>query len=169
MEFIDEVKERARRSRKTVVLPETEDIRTLEAASQILKEEVADLVLIGNKEEILKKAENLDLSGAVFMDPMKSEQLESYIELLVELRKSKGMTRESADIIVETIPDSSSLSVNINSVMEMVSFSLTMGMTPAASITSMQFFWLRHCSAVERLSLVVSTWPHTMPWSRNRL
>ncbi len=96
MEFIDEVKERARRKKKTIVLPETEDMRTLEAASQILKEEVANLVLIGNEDEMINNKANLDLSGASFIDPAKSDKLESYIELLVELRKNKGMTKESA-------------------------------------------------------------------------
>ena len=67
-----------------------------------------------------------------------------------------------------TSPESSSLSVNISSVTEMVSFSLTIGITPLASMISMQLRWLRYCRRVERLSLVVSTCPQTMPYSLKR-
>ena len=96
MGFIDVIKERARSNMKTIVLPETEDMRTIEAAATILKEGVANLILVGCKDEILSKAEEFDLSGASFVNPSDSEKLESYIELLVELRKSKGMTAEKA-------------------------------------------------------------------------
>lgn len=74
----------------------------------------------------------------------------------------------SAFIMAATSPESSSLSVNISSVTEMVSFSLTIGSTPLASIVSMQLRWLRYCRRVERLSLVVSTCPQTMPYSLKR-
>lgn len=96
MGFIDVIKERARSNKKTIVLPETEDMRTIEAAATILKEGVANLILVGNKDEILAKAEGYDLSGAVFVEPETSDKLDSYIELLVELRKKKGMTEENA-------------------------------------------------------------------------
>ena len=74
----------------------------------------------------------------------------------------------SACIMAATSPESSSLSVNISSVTEMVSFSLTIGITPLASMTSMQLRWLRYCRRVERLSLVVSTCPQAMPYSLKR-
>ena len=74
----------------------------------------------------------------------------------------------SAFIMAATSPESSSLSVNISSVTEMVSFSLTIGSTPLASIVSMQLRWLRYWRRVERLSLVVSTCPQTMPYSLKR-
>lgn len=96
MEFIDIIKERAKKNKKTIVLPETEDIRTLEAAAKILEEDIANLILVGNKEEILKVAGNLDISKATVIDPANTEKLNGYVDLLVELRKDKGMTTEKA-------------------------------------------------------------------------
>ena len=100
MGFIDVIKERAKKDIKTIVLPETEDMRTLEAAAQILKEGVAKLILVGNKEEVLKKAGSLDLSKAEFEDPATSEKFEEYVNLLYECRKAKGMTLEEAKDIL---------------------------------------------------------------------
>jgi phosphate acetyltransferase len=96
VEFIDIIKERAKKNKKTIVLPETEDIRTLEAAAKILEEDIANLILVGNKEEILKVAGNLDISKATVIDPANTEKLNGYVDLLVELRKDKGMTAEKA-------------------------------------------------------------------------
>jgi phosphate acetyltransferase len=96
MSFIDQIKQRASQNLKTIVLPETEDIRTLEAAAIALKEGLANLVLIGDKDKITKDAKGLDLSAAIMIDPHHSDKLQSYIDLLVELRKSKGMTPEKA-------------------------------------------------------------------------
>jgi phosphate acetyltransferase len=94
--FIDVIKERAKQNKKTIVLPETGDKRTLEAASKILSEGIANIALVGNASEIEKVAEGLDLTGAKIIDPVSCEKLDSYVELLVELRKSKGMTPELA-------------------------------------------------------------------------
>ncbi|CRZ33777.1 phosphate acetyltransferase [Herbinix hemicellulosilytica] len=96
MGFIDDIKLRAKQNKKSIVLPETWDRRTLEAANTVLAEGIADIVLIGNEEEIKKRAEGLDLSKALFVDPLDTEKLDSYVELLVELRKNKGMTPETA-------------------------------------------------------------------------
>lgn len=96
MEFIEGIKERARRDKKTIVLPETEDMRTLEAAAKILEQKVANIVLIGDRDEILSKAGDFDLASAEFVNPKESDKLDSYVGLLVELRKNKGMTEESA-------------------------------------------------------------------------
>jgi phosphate acetyltransferase len=94
--FIEVIKERAKKNKKTIVLPETSDRRTLEAASKILGEEIADIVLVGNETDIRNASQGLDLSKAVIVDPLTTEKLDSYVDLLVELRKSKGMTPESA-------------------------------------------------------------------------
>lgn len=96
MGFIEDIKARAKQNMKTIVLPETSDIRTLEAASRILKEGVAKIVLLGNEENIKTMAEGFDLSGATIVDPETTDKLDSYINLLVEIRKSKGMTPELA-------------------------------------------------------------------------
>jgi phosphate acetyltransferase len=94
--FIEDIKARAKQNMKTIVLPETADKRTLEAASRILAEGVAKVVLLGNEENIKRTAEGFDLSGAAFVDPETTDKLDSYINLLVEIRKSKGMTPELA-------------------------------------------------------------------------
>lgn len=96
MGFIDVIKERAKNNKKTIVLPETGDRRTLEAASKILAEGIANLILIGNKDAIAKEADGLDLSAATIIDPNQTDKLQAYIDLLVEVRKSKGMTPEQA-------------------------------------------------------------------------
>lgn len=96
MGFIDEIKAKAKANVKTIVLPETEDARTYEAAEKILKEGTAKLVLIGSEEEIAKNKGSFDISGAVIVDPATSDKTESYIAKLVELRQKKGMTEEQA-------------------------------------------------------------------------
>ena len=98
MAFIDDVKEKARGSLKTIVLPESEDRRTLDAADRILREGFAKLILLGNEEKIRADAVALGdkLEGARIVDPKKSEKLESYVETLTELRKKKGMSEEEA-------------------------------------------------------------------------
>ncbi len=102
MGFIDEIKQRARSDKKTIVLPETEDARTYEAAAQILKEGIANLVLVGSEEAVKKGANGLDISGAVVVDPATSEKTQGYIDKLVELRAKKGMTAEQAREILLT-------------------------------------------------------------------
>lgn len=96
MGFIDSVKERAKKDIKTIVLPESEDRRTLEAAAKTLAEGNAKVILLGNEEQIKKDAADLDISGAVIVDPLKTDKLDSYVDTLVELRKAKGMTPEKA-------------------------------------------------------------------------
>ena len=98
--FIDVVKERAKADKKTIVLPETEDRRTYEAAAQILKEGTANIIFVGTKEAVEKGSEGLDVSGAVVVDPAVSEKTQGYIDKLVELRQGKGMTPEQAKEIL---------------------------------------------------------------------
>ncbi len=102
MKFIDRIKERAKENKKTIVLPETADRRTLAAAHKILAEGIADIILVGAKQEILRHAEDLDLSGAAFVDPYDCDKLNDYVSLLVELRKNKGMTPEKAKELLLT-------------------------------------------------------------------
>ena len=96
MGFIDEIKAKAKTCKKTIVLPETEDIRTYEAAEAVLKEGTADLILIGSEEEIAKNKGDFDISGATIVDPATCEKTDAYIAKLVELRQKKGMTEEQA-------------------------------------------------------------------------
>ena len=96
MSFIDKIKARAKSDKKTIVLPETSDIRTLKAAHQVLAEGIANVILIGSEAEISGKAEGLDLSGATIVDPVTFEEMDTYITELVKLREKKGMTAEKA-------------------------------------------------------------------------
>jgi len=100
--FISEIKARAKQNRKTIVLPEAEDIRTLQAAAQIQKEDIADLVLIGKEEDVKKLAGDLDISKVKIVDPETDSNFDKYVDILVECRKSKGMTKEEAQKILKT-------------------------------------------------------------------
>ena len=96
MGFIDTIKARAKADKKTIVLPESEDRRTYEAAAQILKEDLANLIIIGSEEAVKKGSEGLDVSKATIVDPEKNEKTHAYVDKLVELRAKKGMTPEKA-------------------------------------------------------------------------
>ena len=96
MGFIQTIMQRAKENKKTIVLPETGDIRTLEAASKILKDDIANIVLVGNADEINKKAGDFDISKATIVDPANFDKIDTYVDKLVELRKAKGMTSEQA-------------------------------------------------------------------------
>ena len=97
MGFIDEIKTKAKADLKTIVLPETEDVRTYEAAEAILKEGTAKLVLIGSEEEVAKNKGNFDISGAQIVDPAKSEKTESYIAKTEEGYDRGAGKRASSD------------------------------------------------------------------------
>ena len=103
MSFIEEIKNRARKDIKTIVLPEAEDIRTLEATKMVLDEKFAKVILIGNEKRILEKAkeDNIDITGVEIVDPITSPKYGEYVELLYNLRKHKGMTEEKAKELVK--------------------------------------------------------------------
>ena len=103
MSFIDEIKKRAKNDLKTIILPEAEDIRVLKATEKVLKEEYANIILLGDEKEILEKAKNnnIDLGNVQIINPETSENYEKYVELLYELRKNKGMTLEKAKELVK--------------------------------------------------------------------
>lgn len=102
MKFIEKIKDRAKSNLQTIVLPEAMDIRTLQAAEEILKEKIADIILIGEEKEIMDKADGLDISGARIIDPDNFDEMEAYVELFTELRSKKGMTKEkSLEILSE--------------------------------------------------------------------
>ena len=96
MAVIDIIKEKAKADKKTIVLPESMDRRTWEAAEKILKEGLANLIIIGTPEDIGEHSKGLDVSGATIINPQTYEKTQEYIDLFVELRKSKGMTPEKA-------------------------------------------------------------------------
>lgn len=94
MNFIESIKERAKNDLKTIVLPESMDERVLKAAEIVLEEGIANLIIIGNEEEIKSKGLKLDM--ATIIDPSTSGLTEDLINKLFELRKEKGMTLEEA-------------------------------------------------------------------------
>ncbi|MBS5854410.1 MAG: phosphate acetyltransferase [Clostridia bacterium] len=99
MSFIDEIKNRAKKDIKKIVLPESEDDRTLKATSEVLKQKFAEIILIGNKEKILKRANELNLENveeAEIIDSVNSDKYDEFVEKFYELRKNKGMTIEKA-------------------------------------------------------------------------
>lgn len=104
MSFIENVKQRARACKRTIVLPESLEKRTLDAAAVILKEEIANIILIGKADEIKAKAEGLDISKAIVVDPGSYSEMDKLIDMFVELRKSKGLTAEEARSVLTVDP-----------------------------------------------------------------
>ena len=103
MEFVERIKAKAAQDIKTIVLPEAAEERNIKAANQILKEGFAKLVLIGNPDEIHHLASEyyLDqIDKAVIVDPLNNPKKEEYIELMLKLRASKGLTREQAEKLI---------------------------------------------------------------------
>lgn len=98
MSFIDDIKQKAKREIKTIVLPEGGDLRVLKAVDTILKEKFANIILIGDEKEVTKLANenNLDINGVKIINPNNFEKYEEYTVALYELRKAKGMTLEQA-------------------------------------------------------------------------
>ena len=101
MDFISKIKQRAKQSPKTIVLPETSDIRTLKAAGMALKESIANIILIGAKDELSTAAGDVDISGARFVNPADFDGMGDYSEKLYRLRQSKGMTYEQAETLLK--------------------------------------------------------------------
>jgi len=102
MAFIDQIKERARKEIKTIVLPEATDVRILEAAEMVKNEGYAKVILVGKEENVrqIAKDKGIDIGNTQIIDPAKSNKIEEYSNILYELRKSKGMTEEQAKQLV---------------------------------------------------------------------
>ena len=99
MTLIDQIIARAKSNRQRIVLPESLEERTITAADRALADGLADIILIGNPDEIHAYADKLGLKHidkATIIDPATSEKTEQYANLLYELRKNKGMTEEVA-------------------------------------------------------------------------
>lgn len=99
MNLLNEIKEKAKNNLQRIVLPESLEERTLKAANIILEEKIANIILIGNPKEIAKKATEFGLGHiekATIVDPENNPKETGYVELMVEIRKSKGLTPEQA-------------------------------------------------------------------------
>ncbi len=96
MNFMEGITKRAKSNIKTIVLPESTDIRTIKAASMIQEKGIAKIVLVGNQDEINKLAGDIDISQAKIIDPFNSDEFEDYVNTFYEMRKNKGVTLEQA-------------------------------------------------------------------------
>ena len=103
MSFIENIKQRAKQDIKTIILPEAEDRRVLEAASKVIAQGFAKVVLLGNKAQIENdsKENNIDLTGVEIIDIPSSSKKQEYAQKLFELRQAKGMTLEEASKLIE--------------------------------------------------------------------
>lgn len=103
MSFIENIKQRAKQDIKTIILPEAEDKRVLEAASKVIKEGFAKVILIGDKEQVENdiKENNIDLTGVEIIDIKTSTRKQEYAQKLFELRQAKGMTEVEASKLIE--------------------------------------------------------------------
>ncbi len=97
--FIDTLIDRAKADKKTIVLPEGNDERILEAAQEALAQGIANIIILGDADEIAAKGYNLE--AATIIDPATSDKQEEFANLLYELRKAKGMTPEEAKELVK--------------------------------------------------------------------
>ena len=100
--IINKLIEKAKKNKKTICLVESDDLRTIEAASIVKKMDFANLILVGVEENIKKLANenNFDIDGIKIINPLESELTKTLIEKFYEIRKSKGMTLEEAKEII---------------------------------------------------------------------
>lgn len=104
MDLLEKIKARAKQLGKRIVLPEGLEERTLKAADEVIREGIAQVILIGDPEKVQAKAKELGLTQiakATIVNPLHHPRKEAYIDLMVELRKNKGLTREEAARLIE--------------------------------------------------------------------
>lgn len=106
MGLIDSIKENAKKQLRTIVLPESEDERVLQATAQVIADKTANVVLIGNEEKVKSDAAacGANIEGAQIIDPKNYAGIEKYIDELVDLRAKKGLSKEDATKIMTTEP-----------------------------------------------------------------
>lgn len=106
MNFIDSMKERAKQDIKTIVLPESGDVRVLQATEKILEERFAKVILIGKEDEVRKTAQenSINIGDTLIIDPKTSKKYDEYVNVFYELRKAKGMTLDQAkEILLDNV------------------------------------------------------------------
>ncbi|MFC2115734.1 phosphate acetyltransferase [Bacteroidota bacterium] len=104
MDLLDRIKTKAKTLNKRIVLPESLEERTLKAADELLRDEIVQIVLIGDPDSINAEGKKLGLSHinkASIVNPLKHAKKEEYVDLMVEIRKEKGLTREEASRLIE--------------------------------------------------------------------
>jgi phosphate acetyltransferase len=104
MDLLDEIKLKAKKHNKRIVLPESLEERTLKAADEVLGEGIAQIILLGNPEAIIAEADKYGLTNIIkadIVDPADLDRKGEYVDLMVELRKHKGLTPEEAGKQIE--------------------------------------------------------------------
>lgn len=101
MNFIEEIIRKAQKENKKIVLPETKDIRTIQAAEIAQKRGIADIILIGDEVDIKSQFSDFDYSGIRFITPSTYSKLPNYVDRLCEIRKSKNLTAEEARLLLQ--------------------------------------------------------------------
>jgi len=94
--FLEKICTRAKADIKTIVLPESEDIRVIKAAAMVQEKGISNIILVGDEEKIAKLAEGLDISKCRIVNPVKYPKFDQYVNAFYELRKAKGVTIEQA-------------------------------------------------------------------------
>ena len=169
MGFIDNIKERASKLNKTIVLPEGNDERMLKAAEILSREKIVKVILLGGEDEIRGKAQKtgVNLGDIPVMEPSKSPKLEKYSELFYEKRKHKGVTLEEARktindpmffgaAMVETGEADGSVAGAVHSTADTVRAALQLiGVAPGFSIVSSFFIMVSPDSAFGKNGLMV--------------
>ena len=104
MNLIQSIVDRAKANKQRIVLPEGTEERTLVAADRLVADGVAEIILIGEPNELRQEADRLGLkhiNGAHLLDPKNHDKKQAYADLLLDLRRAKGMTPEKAAVLVE--------------------------------------------------------------------
>ena len=96
MKFLDQIIQRAKENKQTIVLPESLDERTIVATEIICKKEIANVILVGDEKEILDRAKGHDISKATIIDPKTSSHYNDFVDSFFEMRQKKGVTMEQA-------------------------------------------------------------------------
>lgn len=89
MDFVEQLKEKAKAAGKKIVLCEGEDKRVVEAAAEIVREGIAKIILIGNADECKRVAPETDISGIELVDPATSSNIDKYAEILFKAREGR--------------------------------------------------------------------------------
>ena len=96
MSLLDSIVADAKKDLKMIVLPESQDIRTIQAAAALTARKIANVTLLGNKDDIYKLGGGLDLSGVRIIDSLNAENFDEYVDTFYEMRKAKGITKDDA-------------------------------------------------------------------------
>lgn len=98
MSFIENIRKKAKMNKQTIILPESTDVRILKAAKKVVDEGIANIILVGDKEEIYKisKKEKIDINNIEIVEPNNDKRYEKYVEKYLELSKKFKVAKEEA-------------------------------------------------------------------------